>query len=92
MLVKQDVKLLQDSKNIVQILNTINQLQSTVAQQHVLDNDHFNITRHENLKLLKNVNNTTKLNAWESLHIHKNRFNLMNFDKGPIKSSLFYFT
>lgn len=69
-----------------------NQPEKSAVAQHVLDFDHFNINKEENLKLLKNVNHVSKLNAWESLYIHKNRFNLMNNDKGPIKSPLFYFT
>ena len=69
-----------------------NQPSKSAVAQHVLENNHFNISRNENLKLLKSVNNNTKLNAWESLYIHKNRFNLMNVDKGPIISPLFYFT
>ena len=69
-----------------------NQPDKSAVALHALELDHFNITSDNNLKLLKQVNNNRKLNAWESLHLHKNRCHLMNTDRGQIQSPLFYYT
>ena len=42
----------------------------------------------ENVKLIKIVNNSTKLDTYESIYISKTK-NLMNLENGPIESPLF---
>lgn len=56
--------------------------------EHALENNHLNIET-DNLKLIKNINDKSELDAWESLYIEKNRNFLMNNDPPPIISPLF---
>ena len=64
-----------------------NQTQKSSVAAHVLDNNHWNISQN-NLKLLKEVNNTKKLDAYESYFIQRTT-NPMNADNGNINSNLF---
>lgn len=64
-----------------------NEPEKSSVAQHMLDNNHnFNL---QNLKLIRNVNNPYELDAFESLHIFKNKNNLMNGDDGPIRDPIF---
>ena len=60
---------------------------SSVAA-HILETDHR--IEFDNLKLIKQVTDQRKLDAWESLLIQQNRSNktLLNSDNGPINSQL----
>jgi len=59
---------------------------------HIFDIDnerpHKIVSFDENVKLIKNVTNPIKLDAYESVYISSSR-NLMNLDEGPINSPLF---
>ena len=52
------------------------------------DSIKHNITPLDNVKLIKNVNDPKKLDAYESIFIAKEKY-LMNLEKGPIESPLF---
>lgn len=54
---------------------------------HALENNHFTTTIN-NVRLLKYVTNEQKLDAYESMYIHKDR-NALNLDNGRIESELF---
>lgn len=62
---------------------------SSVAE-HSLAETHFNMTK-DNLKLITQTRMIRRLDAIESMHIHKNKNHLMNNVYGPISSSLFNF-
>jgi len=59
---------------------------------HMFDPDnthaHKLTSLEENVKLLKPINNSRKLDAYESFYIYKTK-NLMNLENGPIDSPLF---
>jgi len=59
---------------------------------HVYDPDHTHIHNinsfDDNVRLLKNVTNSKKLDAYESIFISNGK-KLMNLEKGPIESPLF---
>lgn len=59
---------------------------SSVAK-HMIENQHT--TSIENLKLVQKVNKYYKLDAYESLYIHKNKDIAMNENDGPIYNSVF---
>ena len=57
---------------------------SSVAH-HIFETGHG--IKIEDLKLLKEVASIKELNCYESIHILKNRENLLNSDNGPIYNS-----
>lgn len=63
-----------------------NRSEKSAVAAHVLENQHFNI---KNVKLIKHIQNTASLDAWESLYIHRNKENIMNIDTAPINTILF---
>lgn len=64
-----------------------NQPSKSSVAEHVLSNDHFNISN-TNLKLIRQVTNDKALDAYESFYIQREE-NSMNSDNGNIVSSLF---
>lgn len=65
-----------------------NEYDKSSVAAHILDN--LNHELHlDNFKLIKMVTNKQKLDAWESLYIHKYSNNLLNNGEPPISSSLF---
>lgn len=62
---------------------------SAVANHAISNNHNIDI---DNLTLIKHITNKNQLDAWESIHIFKNKLILMNDDDAPIVSPLFKFT
>lgn len=77
------------SKRVKEHMDCIkrNQPNNSAVADHVLSNNHFNISA-ANLKLMKNVFDEKKLDAYESFFISKDP-NPINLDKGKIISNLF---
>lgn len=57
---------------------------------HALNENHLEV-KSTNLKMIKQTRKVQQLDGWESIHIHKNKNQLMNNVQGPISSSLFNF-
>lgn len=57
---------------------------------HVIENQH--VCTIENLTLVKQVNNKRKLDAYESIYMHKHNSILMNTMEAPIMSNLIKLT
>lgn len=66
-----------------------NEPRKSAFAQHALDEEHLTTTI-DNVRLLKSVNNSYKLDAYESLYIHRDA-TALNLDKGNIESDLFCF-
>lgn len=64
-----------------------NQPEKSALANHVLENEHFNISL-KNLKLLKHVTDSSKLDAYEAFFIQRDD-NALNLDSGNISSNLF---
>ena len=63
-------------------------LDKSCVAEHMFNHNHN--THITNLKLVKQVNNIRKLDAYESLEIFKNSNRVMNKDNGPIPYSPLY--
>lgn len=57
---------------------------------HALCSDHLGVTS-DNLKLIKQINNRTELDIWESIYIQRNIQRAVNNERQPIISPLFNF-
>lgn len=64
-----------------------NQPGKSAIANHVLCNDHFNVSL-DNVKLVKQVNDANKLDAYETFFIQRD-VNALNLDNGNIQTDLF---